>query len=46
MKIMTEEKMNEIVGGGINAWMLAGISALITFVVGVIDGFTRPLKCN
>ena len=32
--------------GGFGGWFLAGIVAATIFVVGVLDGITRPLKCN
>lgn len=32
--------------GGINFWTGAGIVGVCIFIIGVIDGFTRPLKCN
>lgn len=44
---MTKMKITElkgIEGGG--AWAIAGIIGGIIFLIGVIDGFVRPLKCN
>ena len=35
-----------IKGGGISIWGGIGIAAGIIFLIGVIDGFVRPLKCN
>ena len=46
MRIMNENNMENVVGGGINIWAVAGITSIITFLVGVFDGFTRPYKCN
>lgn len=43
-KIDDEELLN--IEGGISAWGVIGIGAGIVFVIGVIDGFFRPLKCN
>jgi len=34
------------VNGGFSGWALAGISLLVTFVAGVIDGIARPKNCN
>lgn len=32
--------------GGVSPWVIAGIGAGLVFLIGVIDGFVRPLKCN
>lgn len=32
--------------GGFSIAILLGIGGAITFVIGVVDGFIRPLKCN
>lgn len=44
-EIKNEEAM-EIKGGGISLVAIGAIYAAITFAIGIIDGFTRPLKCN
>ena len=32
--------------GGVN-WVIVGVSStIITFFIGLIDGYTRPLKCR
>jgi len=46
MQSLNKEEMLKITGGGISAWGLFGIGALITFLAGVIDGFVRPPACN
>ncbi len=46
MKDLTNKELNEINGGGINLGIGVLIGAGITFLIGVIDGFFRPLKCN
>ncbi len=43
---INEEEAKEIKGGGISLVAVGAIYAAVTFVIGVIDGFTRPLKCN
>ncbi len=47
MKQIETEKLNQIQGGG---GISLGVGLLIVagavFVIGVIDGFFRPLKCN
>ncbi len=42
MELKNEELQN-VVGGGIGKWVVIG--GLISFVIGVIDGFLRPFKC-
>ena len=32
--------------GGMSTWAAIGIGAGIVFLIGVLDGFFRPLKCN
>ena len=42
---MTNEELFSIKGG--TNWLAAGIgSTLVSFLIGLIDGFIRPLKCN
>lgn len=43
MKLENSELKN-IQGGGIGIGLLIG--AGIVFLIGVIDGYVRPLKCN
>ena len=42
---LSSNELNEIHGGGGISLGLA-IFAGITFLIGVIDGYVRPLKCN
>lgn len=39
---------NELINvkGGISKWVYLGIGSALAFVIGVIDGYLRPLKCN
>ena len=46
MKSLTNKELMNITGGGINAGILFGVAAGVTFLIGVIDGIIRPLKCN
>ena len=32
--------------GGIGFWGIAGIIGAAIFIVGVLDGIARPVKCN
>ena len=40
------EKELETINGGIGFWGIAGIVSAVVFIVGVLDGIARPLKCN
>lgn len=46
MNKIKEEKMLEITGGAVSKSVLLAIAAAGVFIVGVFDGFFRPLKCN
>lgn len=45
--MIDKEELVNIKGGAI-AWKYIGIAvgAVISFAIGVIDGYLRPLKCN
>lgn len=45
MVLENKELMN-ISGGGFKYGIAALIGGLITFLVGVVDGYLRPLSCN
>ena len=45
MKKISDLELNKI-EGGISGWTVAGISLLVTFIAGVIDGIARPIKCR
>lgn len=44
MTVISEAELNNIRGGGFGLWL--AIVGLVTFVIGVIDGYVRPIKCN
>ena len=46
MKKIEEKELSQIEGGGFNWAICAGIVAGITIIIGVIDGFVNPQKCN
>ena len=46
MQKLSNDKLKNITGGGINWSIAAGISALASFLIGVIDGLINPKKCN
>ena len=45
MKRLKDQELSKI-NGGFSGWVVAGISILVTFVAGVIDGLARPKKCH
>ena len=45
MQKITVEDAKEIQGGFV-FWTCVGLVGLGIFIVGVLDGFTRPLRCN
>ena len=46
MKKINNEQLKEVKGGGVNWSLVAGISAVASFLIGVIDGLINPKKCN
>lgn len=44
MEILTNEKLNEINGGGKAFWLILGGAA--AFLAGIFSGFMNPSKCN
>lgn len=46
MEELSKEELLHIQAGGIS-WGAVGIfAAIATFLVGVVDGYIRPLPCN
>ena len=43
---MTMEELYEVKGGAKKWGFGIVIGAVVSFIVGVIDGFMRPLSCN
>ena len=41
-----EQQDLEKIEGGASVWGVIGIGSAIVFLIGVVDGFFRPLKCN
>ncbi len=43
---MTNEELMDIKGGAVK-WFLIGVGGLIvSFLIGLFDGYHRPLACN
>ena len=45
MNKLDEEELKEV-KGGIGFWGIAGIISAAIFIIGVVDGIARPVKCN
>ncbi len=45
MELLNKHELMEI-KGGFGAWSFIGIISGITFIIGIIDGYVRPLRCN
>lgn len=43
---LDKKELLKVNGGGIGFGTLTLIGAGIVFLIGVIDGYVRPLKCN
>lgn len=43
---MSKEELLDVTGGGVSIGVVAGIGALITFIIGIVDGYLRPEKCS
>lgn len=46
MKKINEEELKEISGGGISIGSGLLIGGIITFIIGIVDGYVRPLACR
>ncbi len=46
MKTINEDKLITVKGGGINWGLWSGIGGVVSFVIGLIDGFVHPKKCS
>ena len=46
MEQISNENMKQIAGGAVNWGLLAGIGAAASFLIGLIDGWTNPKRCN
>ncbi len=44
-KSLNLKEQYEIKGGGIKFGVIAAIVGLGTFIIGIVDGIIRPLKC-
>lgn len=44
--MLEKEELIEIKGGAVNFAILGAVGVAVTFIIGLIDGYVRPLKCN
>ena len=42
---LTKKEMQEI-DGGVSWYVISGIGAAITYIIGILSGFTNPTRCN
>ena len=43
---LRENEMKQITGGGLSLGTIIGIGSFITFLIGLVDGYIRPLTCR
>lgn len=43
---LSEYELSNVIGGKAGIGLYAALGGLITLIVGIIDGYLRPNKCN
>ena len=46
MKELTKKESKNLSAGGLSAGIYAAICAGASFIIGILDGITRPFKCR
>lgn len=46
MRNLSDKELMSVDGGAVKIGVVVGIAAGVTFLIGLIDGLFRPLKCN
>ncbi|MDD3341098.1 MAG: hypothetical protein PHN72_02730 [Bacilli bacterium] len=46
MKELSKQELLKTEGGSLSVGAILAITGGVIFLIGVIDGYTRPLKCN
>ena len=46
MKKLQNNDLYNVEGGAVKWGVLSGIAAAISFIMGFIDGYTNPKRCN
>ncbi len=44
--MLTNKEMNLVTGGAFKLTFGIVLGSIITLLVGIVDGYLRPLKCN
>ena len=44
--MLEKDELLKINGGAVSAGVVALISGIVVFIIGVIDGYVRPLPCR
>ena len=43
---LDEKELKETYGGGLSPGAYAAIAAGVSFIIGIVDGITRPFRCR
>ena len=43
--LLTEKQMLKI-NGGVSWYIIGGIGAVLTYIIGILSGYTNPSHCN
>lgn len=43
---MQKDELLNVKGGAIKWAIVGAVGTVVTFLIGVVDGYFRPLKCN
>ncbi len=46
MNKLNKDELENIRGGSATGIIIIGILAIGTIIAGILDGYTRPLRCN
>lgn len=46
MKILNQESLKEVKGGALGSKLFLGLVSGGAFLIGLLDGILRPLKCR
>lgn len=46
MRKLETEELKQVYGGEIHIGIILGIGSIVSFVIGVIDGFVHPKTCE
>ena len=46
MKQLTINELKNIRAGAASGWVGVAVGTIVTFIIGIIDGYVRPFKCR